>query len=156
MVKQTGAVGLVAVSVVTLIQVFRDRSGRRRSFVQLAWTWTGFAFGIACVLGVLAYRGTLGAAWQAVFVFNRDLLAGEAVTGAFRSMSRAWTALEPIQLVVWLAVLGLLVTILSKSDRRICAAAVIALFTWGSAQIFFALIGPSGSMRYWQAALSHC
>lgn len=150
-IKQTGVVGFLAVSVVTILVIAFRRDGRRESMIRFATTWAGFAAAIGCVVGVLIYRDTAGAAWQAIVVFNRELLTTETMTGALNKMPRVWDRLEPVSLMMWLAMTGLVVTIVSKLDRSVCVLAAATLLLWWAAQVFLALMGPSGSLRYWQA-----
>ncbi len=149
--KQTGVVGLVAVSAVMIALVMFQHDGRRRRLASGAWVWAGFALALAAVIGVLALRQTLEPAWEAVFGFNRGLWSLEAVSGVARSWSRVVAGLAPIQLALWLGLLGTIATLHTGRANRITRAIVAVLLLWWILQTLFALIGPSRSMRYWQA-----
>jgi hypothetical protein len=149
--KQTGCIGLLAVTIVALIglAVMQDKRGRWALVAGLAWG--GFAIGLGAVAAVLIYRGTLGAAWDAVYAFNQGLLAPAGLLEAVTSFSRQRAGLEPIQLGLFLAFIGAVITLWSGQANNLTRAAIIALMVWWVAQVEFALLGPSRSMRYWQA-----
>lgn len=150
-VKQTGVVGLLAVSVVAIALLVLKQGEHRRLPAACGFAWIGFLLGTGGVVGVLAYRGTLGPAWEAVFVFNSGLLNWESISGAVGSWSRARAGLEPLQLPLWLGLVGIIATLRTAKASRLSIAFVTAMLLWWIVQVLLALIGPSRSMRYWQA-----
>ncbi len=149
--KHTGIVGLLALSVVTIVVIACRRGNYRHWLVSCLWTWIGLALGLGAVAGVFAYRQTLGPAWEAIFGFNRDLLSWESMSGALRSWSRVWAGLGTIQLALWLGLLGAIVTLYTGRASHMARAIVSVMLLWWIAQVLGALTGPSQSMRYWQA-----
>jgi len=150
-VKQTGIVGLLMLSVVAvLFAVFRrdEAKGWGRS---CALAWLGFALGIGAVIGALAYRGTLGLAWEAAFEFNRQLASMEALRGAALSWPRAWAGLSPLTLALWLGLVGVAIGVWTGNAKKLVRPFAVALIAWWLIQVALALLGPSRSMRYWQS-----
>jgi hypothetical protein len=119
--------------------------------VALLWGWLGFLAGMGLIVGLLGLRGTLGDAWRAVFVFNTRYAGTEEWLQALRGWGRAVDALQPIQLAVWLAVLGLVVVLFGRRMGRFTRPLAIGLLFWFLLEALFALVGPSRSLRYWQA-----
>lgn len=149
--KHTGVVGLLAVTIVMTPLVTFQHDDRRRRLASGACVWGGFALALAAVIGMLAIRQTLEPAREAVFGFNRGLWNWDAVTGVTRSWSRVVAGLAPIQLALWLGLLGTIATLHTGRANRITRGVVAVLLLWWILQTIFALIGPSRSMRYWQA-----
>jgi hypothetical protein len=139
------------VSAVGLILWAAARPGGRRWAVSILWSWLGFLIGMGVVVGLLALRGTLAEAWQAVFVFNMRYAGAQDWLRALRSWSRAVNGLEPIQLAVWFALLGLIVVLFGKRMGRFPRPLAVGLLIWFLLEVLFALVGPSRSTRYWQA-----
>ncbi len=149
--KQTGLVGLLAVSVVAAAGAVTGRGEGRRWAAVTALAWIGLAIGLGAVTAVLAHQSTLAQAWEAIFVFNRGLASAEAVGAAAGQWPRALTGLAPIQLPLWLGLVGIVATLRTGVANRLSNAFVTAVALWWIAQVLLALIGPSRSMRYWQA-----
>jgi hypothetical protein len=59
--------------------------------------------------------------------------------------------LEPLQLPLWLALVGIVATISTGGANRLAKASLAALVLWWIVAADLALMGPSRSMRYWQA-----
>ena len=150
-VKQTGIVGLLAVSIVAIVLIALKRGDKRHWVVTGAWAWMGIALGLVAVVGVLAYRQTLGAASEAVFAFNRGLFSLEGVAAAATSWSRLRAGLSPVQLALWLGLVGVITTLYSGKANRLTRAVIGAMLLWWAGHALLALLGPSRSMRYWQA-----
>ncbi|MGB2987776.1 MAG: glycosyltransferase family 39 protein [Phycisphaerae bacterium] len=150
-VKQTGVVGLLAVSTVAIVLTALKQPERRRWLGAGGLAWIGFALGAAAVTGVLHYRETLGPAWAAIFEFNRGLLTSDSITSALTSWSRIRAGLGPVQLPLWLALIGVVTTVLTVRVNRLSRGLACAMLLWWIAQVVLALLGPSRSMRYWQA-----
>lgn len=151
-VKQTGAVGLLVVSVVVVGLVTLKHEKSKRWAVSCALAWLGFALGAGAVVGALAYRQTLDPAWEAIFEFNRGLFTLDGFSGAIRSWSRVCSGLSAVQLPLWLALLAILATMYVGKANRLSRSVVLLIVLWWIVQVLFALIGPSRSMRYWQAS----
>ena len=150
-VKQTGLMGLFAITAVTIILCAITRLDARRWLAATVYSWIGFAIGLAVVAGVLAGRQTLGIAVDAVFRFNTGLISTENVTGLLNSWPRMREWVQPVVLPLWLALIGVIATIRSDKSDRLSSSFVVAMLIWWLAQAALALLGPSRSMRYWQA-----
>ncbi len=150
-VKQTGVVGLFAFSVVTVgLAVFRNDKSRQWVF-SCVMAWLGLALGVGAVVGVLVHRQTLEPAWEAIFGFNRGLFTIGELGGAIRSWARATSSLSAVQLPLWLALVGIIATTWTGKAKTLSRPFVVVMVVWWIVQVAFALIGPSRSMRYWQA-----
>lgn len=150
-VKQTGCTGLLAITVVTFVLLAARNVDGRRWLVTALYAWLGFALGLAGVIVALTREGTQEAAWHAIFTFNRDFLTWDAWGGSFHSWLRLRSDLEPLELPLWLALVGIVVTISTGKANRLVKASVVALAVWWIVAADLALMGPSQSMRYWQA-----
>lgn len=150
-VKQTGIVGLLAVSIVALVLIALKRGDKRHWVVTGAWAWMGIVLGLAVIAAVLAYRQTLGAASEAVFAFNRGLFSLEGFTAAATSWSRLRAGLSPVQLALWLGLIGVIATLHNSRANRLTRAVIGVMLLWWAGHALLALLGPSRSMRYWQA-----
>jgi hypothetical protein len=117
----------------------------------MLWGWLGFLAGMGAIVGLLGLRGTLAEAWQAVYVFNTRYAGTEDWLQALRGWGRAVDALQPIQLAVWFALLGLVVVLFGRRMGRFPRPLAIGLLIWFLLEVLFALVGPSRSSRYWQA-----
>jgi hypothetical protein len=149
--KQTGPIGLAAMTAVGLIVGLTDPANRRAWFRAVGWGWLGLALGIAAVVLALYLRGALTEAYQAVFVFSlRYAQPGDWLEG-LADWRRAVAGHQPIQFAVWLAALGLVASLSSRGLRSLPRPLAVALAIWWLAEVVLALMGPSRSMRYWQA-----
>ncbi len=149
--KQTGLVGLLAVSLFAVGLVVAKRGEYRRWAVATLFSWVGFVVGLGVVAAVLANRQTLGEAWEAIFVFNRELAGSDAACAAARQWFRAQAGLTPLQLPLWLGLVGIVATLHTGRANRLSRVFALAMMLWWVAQVLLALLGPSQSMRYWQA-----
>lgn len=150
-VKQTGVVGLLAFSAVTVGLAILRNDKLRRWLLSCAIAWLGFALGVGAIGGVLVHRQTLGPAWEAIFEFNRGLFTIGELGGAIRSWPRVCSSLSAVQLPLWLALVGLIATAWTGGTKTLSRPFVVVMIVWWIVQVAFALIGPSRSMRYWQA-----
>jgi MYXO-CTERM domain-containing protein len=150
-VKQTGPVGLVAVTLAALVLRVAAKPGGSRWVASVLWSWAGFLAGVGVIVGLLALRGTLAEAWRAVFVFNTRYAGVEGWLRALRGWGRAVDALEPIQLALWFALLGLVGAFLGRRRARFPRSLAVGLLIWFLLEVLLALVGPSRSSRYWQA-----
>ncbi len=151
-VKQTGCTGLLAVTAVILILLIVRSDHGRRWLVTVLYAWLGFALGVAVVVAVLIRLGTEQAAWEAVYTFNRGFVNWDAWVSSLQSWPRLLMDLEPLQLPLWLALVGFVVTAFMGKAKRLEQASLVALGLWCLVAADLALMGPSHSMRYWQAA----
>ena len=149
--KQTGAVGLVAITVVSLLFAVAPRGTRRRGLVPIASAWVGFLFGIGLVVLVLYRRETLAMAWDAIYHFNRPLAESDRWWATLGHGARLMASLAPLQLPLLLAAIGAVATCVGGEITRLSPAIVCGLVVWWLTQTVLASMGPSGSMRYWQA-----
>lgn len=150
-VKQTGCTGLLAVTVVIFVLLVAKSVYGRRWLVTALYAWLGFALGLAVVILTLSRQGTERAAWDAMYTFNRDFATWEAWVRSWQSWPRLLVDLEPLQLPLWLALVGIVVTISLGKAKRLEQASLAALVLWWLVATDLALMGPSHSMRYWQA-----
>lgn len=150
-VKQTGCVGLFAVSLIGLILLLARHTNRVPWFVVVRWTWLGFVVGAGGVTAVLAYQRTLPEAWEAIVSFNVGPGSWEALMSAVHSWRRVVADLAPMQLPLWLGFLGILVTLGTDKAERSSPAWMTSMVLWWLAAVLLALMGPSRAMRYWQA-----
>ncbi|MFH1110800.1 MAG: glycosyltransferase family 39 protein [Planctomycetota bacterium] len=150
-VKQTGCVGLFAVTLVALALLVAKNIYGRRWLITALCAWFGFALGGAAVIVMLTREGTHQAAWDAIFRFNRGFATWDAWVSSLQSWPRFHAGLEPLQLPVWLAFVGIVVTISTGRANRVAKASLAALVLWWIVAVDLALMGPSRSMRYWQA-----
>ncbi len=150
-VKQTGLVGLLAITTVTIVLCAVTKLGARRWLATTACAWAGFALGLVAVAGVLAKAQTLGIAVDAVFRFNTGLLGAESVVGLLDAWPRMRPWVQPLALPLWLGLIGVIATIRSDKSDRLSSSFVVAMLIWWVLQAVLALLGPSRSMRYWQA-----
>jgi len=151
-VKQTGIVGLVMLSAVAFLFAMLRRDEAKGWARACALAWLGFALGVGAVIGLLAYRGTLGLAWEAVFEFNRELASTEAFSGVAMSWTRVWAGLSPLKLALWLGLVGAAVGVWTGNAKGLVRPFAVALIAWWVIQVTLALLGPSRSMRYWQSS----
>jgi len=150
-VKQTGGTGLLAVTLVTLVLLIVKNVYGRRWMVTVLYTWFGFALGLTVVIVLLTQQGTDRAAWDAIFTFNRGFATWDAWVSSMQSWPRLHAGLEPLQLPLWLALVGIVATISTGGANRLAKASLAALVLWWIVAADLALMGPSRSMRYWQA-----
>ena len=149
--KQTGAIGLLSVTFVALLVGLGRRDVRRDWWPVLGWAWAGVLAVGGLVVGVLAWRGTLAEAQHAILGFNRGLLTAQHLADALVSAWRHRIAFDPLHLPLWLAGVGLIVTLRTGRAGRVQRLFVVACVLWGAGQAWLALAGPSQSARYWQA-----
>jgi len=150
-VKQTGGAGLVAITIVTLVLLVIRNFHGRRWLVSALFAWLGFALGLALVIVLLARQGTDRSAWDAIVTFNRGFATWDAWVRSLQSWPRLHGGLEPLQLPLWLSLVGIVVTVSTGSANRVARASLAALVLWWIVAADLALMGPSLSMRYWQA-----
>jgi len=150
-VKQTGGTGLVAVTLVTLALLIIKNVHGRRWLVTVLYSWLGFALGLTVVIVLLRRQGTDRAAWEAIFTFNRGFVTWDGWVSSLQSWPRLHAGLEPLQLPLWLALVGIVVTISTGKANRMVRVSLAALVLWWIIAADLALMGPSKSMRYWQA-----
>lgn len=150
-VKQSACLGPVVILFVAIVSKFIRFDGRKRFVLSTILVWVGFLLGCSAVVGVLYQRGTLADAWAAVFTFNRGLLSFDGWARTVSSFSRAWASLSPLQLPLWLAMAGVIVTLATGCAGSIKRAVAGTLSLWIVGAIILALVGPSRSLRYFQA-----
>ncbi len=151
-VKQTGLLGLVCLTLVGAVQLVRRAPDRPRWLLALICNWIGAAIGVAAVILVLQQQGTLGEAWRAIAAFNVDLVSDGRWSVVLRDWRRAAEALRPAQLLLWFGAVGAVYLLLTRRGPRLPAALVPALLLWWAIETALAVLGPSMSMRYWQAS----
>jgi len=149
--KQTGCVGLMIVTSVAIVVAMTSFGDRRKWLAAAALAWLGFALGAAAVIAVLYQNETHWAAWEAIFTFNKGLLSGDSLGQITNPWARIQPDLSVLGLPLWLAAFGAAVTLLVGRFRGATGVLAIALVAWWIAAGCLALLGPSHSMRYWQA-----
>lgn len=150
-VKQAALAGPVVFLLVSVVAILLRFPNRKRFIIATTFLWTGLLFGCLLVVALLDRRGNLDEAYAAIFTFNRGLLSPNALMGALGSWDRAWGSLSTLQLPLWLAMLGLVVTLTAKKAGLLTRSMAVTLTLWLLAATFLALLGLSGSMRYYQA-----
>lgn len=150
--KQTAVLGLGAITLATLFAPLFSEQPVRRWFAVSGLTWVGAAVGVGGVIALLDRQGNLAEARAAIFDFNRSLLTWDAAVSAGRSWFRAGAGLAPVAILVWLGVVGLVGTLARRGANKLSSPFALAMFVWWVVALAAALIGPSGSMRYFQAA----
>ncbi len=150
-VKQTGIMGLVVVSVITGIFFWRDREKHREWIATTFNVWIGFFSGAVVIITFLIVRGTSGEAFSAIFSFNQQLFDQDHLKGALGSWLRAREGLAPVSLVLWFGLLGVIASFSAGRAKRSSPILIYTFVAWWILQIALALLGPSHSMRYWQA-----
>jgi len=138
-------------TVAGVVLYLAHRSNRRAWMVSLLWSWFGLALGLAGVVAVLYLRGNLSAAYQAVVLFNFQFVGAGDWVQALGDWRRAVDALQPVQFATWLALLGLVAVWFGRRMGRFPRVLATSLLVWWLAEVLLALMGPSRSMRYWQA-----
>ena len=142
-VKQTGVIGLLAVSAVTCVLLFLPRLERKSWFIITGAAWFSFLVGVGLVIGALAWRGTLDEAGAAVFGFNRDLLTWDYLTATALSAWQRRMLLEPMHLPLWLGLLGFVATSVRSPAGRVTRPVLLVLLLWWLLQVLLAFAGPS-------------
>lgn len=148
--KQVACIGLIALTLVAFALAAARHAEGRRWLRSVAAAWVGFTIGIGAVAGVLAYQRTLSKAWAAIVTFNVGFADGTALVAALGGM-RFRADLAPLGAFLWLALLGGGVTLYAERANRAARPWVLSMILWWIAAVAFALLGPSRSMRYWQA-----
>ena len=138
-------------TVVGLVLFLARQANRRAWIVSILWSWLGLAAGVGGIVMVLHLRGSLAEAFQAIFVFNARYARTEDWLGALGDWGRAVDALEPIQFAIWLGLLGLVAVLAGRRLGLFPRWLAVGLLLWWLAEVLLALVGPSRSMRYWQA-----
>jgi hypothetical protein len=150
-VKQVGCVGLLVLTLGGIITALLRPELRPHVIKAVSFTWTGFLLGIATVAGVLWYQGTLREAWNAIFTFNTGLVSAQSFAAAIDNRRRLLSELAPVVLPLWLAITGVIMSFWYPRFRGFPLSLAIGLVMWWLAAVILAGMGPSHSMRYWQA-----
>lgn len=150
-VNPTGIVGLVAVTAVWILMGLMGRSSAGPWLAATGAAWCGCLIGTGAVAAVLYARGTLNEAWEAVVVFNRGLLGWANLRVLGDSWLRSVGNLSPIQLPLWLALLGGVAAVAGRRVNRLTLSVIVAMMVWWAVEVGLALLGPSRSMCHWQA-----
>lgn len=150
--RHTGSIGLLAVSVGTLLMLFGSSVDRRAWVMVSMSVWSGVLVGVGAVIGALYWAGSVEPAWEAIVAFNRGLLAEQHVSEALGSWRRSVDGLLPLRLPIWLGMVGVVATLFARETQRASRGPAGVLLLWWLLQVAVALLGPSQSMRYWQAS----
>ncbi|HNQ23447.1 MAG TPA: glycosyltransferase family 39 protein [Phycisphaerae bacterium] len=150
-VKQTGAMGLLGITAAVAIGLPFVRDARARRVGTLAGAWTGLLLGLAVVVAVLAGQHVLAEAREATFSFNRGLSTWEHLQAAAMTAWHRRSVLDPLQLPLWLGLLGVVATLWTGGVGRLGRPEALALLLWWAGQLWLAAAGPCQAERYWQA-----
>ncbi len=150
-VKQTGCVGLLAVSSIAIALLLARHEDRRRWLRACCFAWIGFLVGGGAVAAVLASQGVLAPAWEAIFTFNRRFVSSDAGATLLRAWPRLQADLGPLQFPLWLSLLAVVMAFARRRPEALSPSWAGVMLLWWFLAAGFALIGPSHSMRYWQA-----
>lgn len=149
--KQTGPIGLVVMTCVAVPVWWHDRSARTRWVSAVVFSLLGFVALSAAWILTLVRLDTLNEAFHAVVTFNTRYAQTGDWIAALRDWGRLHQVLEPMRFALWLGALGFLSVMFAGRVGRITRAAALAIFLWWGTEAIFALLGPSRSVRYWQA-----
>ncbi|MCH8969641.1 MAG: hypothetical protein IIA66_11050 [Planctomycetes bacterium] len=149
--KQTGPLGLLAFSMIAIGVFFVGGKSARKWRNLGLLTWLGFLMGLLLVVGLLLWRGTMSEAMHAIFGFNKSLLTPRAFWESLGGWNRNIGYLKPLELPLWLGLIAIAAAVLGPQHRPLPRATVLALALWWVAEEWFALVGPSKTMRYVQA-----
>lgn len=149
--KQTGPLGLLALSLLGGRSLFARKKPTERPPNLGLLTWLGFLTGVSFIAVILAWRGTFSEAMHAIFGFNQSLLSPRAFWESLGGWARIIGYLRPLELPLWLMLIGIAGAVLRSRHLALSRMIILALACWWIAEEWFALVGPSATMRYWQA-----
>ena len=152
-VKQVGCVGLLVLTLGGIITALIRPELRPHIIKAVGSTWAAFLLGVATVAGVLWYQGTLREAWNAIFTFNTGLVDARNFAAAVGNRRRLFSELAPLALPLWLALVGVIMSFWYPRFRGFPLRLALGLVVWWIAAAVLAGMGPSHSMRYWQATV---
>ncbi len=150
-IKQVGCVGLMVLTLGGVVTAMLKPELRPHVIKAILSIWGGFLLGIATVAGVLWYQGILREAWDAIFTFNTGLVNAGDFAAAMGDRRKLVSELAPMALPLWLATTGLLMSFWYPRFRGFPLSLAIGLLVWWITAAVLAGMGPSHSMRYWQA-----
>lgn len=151
MCKQVGCVGLLAITLTLAVLAMWNADARRWLSSTLV-VWLGFALGLLTVGTVLAYQGITGEAWRAIVSFNTTLASPGALLSRIENdLPRISSEFAPLALPIWLALIGLVLSLRRKPANDFTRTMAVGALTWLILAGMFALLGPSRAMRYWLA-----
>ncbi len=150
-VKQDGVVCLVVASIVLLALTVNARINLLNRLLFMVLVWLAFVISVGTVVLVLHLRGNLNEARYAVFAFNAGLLSAESLQAIATQWVRALSGMQMMNAYLWLACLGVLYIVFLRRVGRFPRRFAVVLVGWWLVETALALLGPSGSMRYWQA-----
>lgn len=151
MCKQVGCVGLLAITLTLAVLAIRNANARAW-FTSTLFVWLGFALGLLTVGAVLAYQGIIGEAWRAIVLFNTTLASPGALFSRLENdLPRISSEFAPLALPIWLALIGLVLSLRRKPVNDFTRTMALGALTWLILAGMFALLGPSRAMRYWLA-----
>lgn len=149
--KQIGCVGLLVLTLWGIVAALSQSELRAHVLKTIGATWAGFLIGVGVVAGVLWRQGTLHEAWQAIYTFNTGLLNADDFLAAIGNRARLKSELAPLVLPLWLALTGVIMSFWYRRFRGFPLSLTFGLVLWWAAAVVLAAMGPSRSMRYWQA-----
>ena len=150
-VKQVGCLGLLVFSTCGLLAFIFRRDLHASWLKGLLAAWGGFFLGVAAVAGVLWQQETVREAWHAIVAFNTDLLGVREFLASINNRLRLRGELVPVALPLWLGASAILSAVWYRRHGGAQLMVVAALVIWWAIAAVLAGMGPSGSMRYWQA-----
>lgn len=150
-IKQVGCIGFVILALILLVVAVRNPEFRSNTLRALLAAWGGFALGLGAVAAVLWQQGTLAEAGRAMFSFNTGLMNLDALSAAFARRAVIRGELAPLLLPLWLGLTGMVMSFWYRRYGGFPLLVAIGVAVWWVLALVLAGMGPSKSMRYWQA-----
>jgi hypothetical protein len=150
-IKQVGCVGFFVLTLSGVVATLLRPNLRSHVFKAILFAWTGFLSGVVLVVVVLWHQGTLREAWSAIFAFNSGLAGAADFLAVISNRGRWKTELAPLALPLWLALTGVIMSFWYRRFRGFPLSLAVGLLLWWIVAGILACMGPSRSMRYWQA-----
>jgi hypothetical protein len=153
-VKQTGVAGLIVMTAVGAVAWVMKGDRKDRAVGSGLPCWLGFLVGVGAVVAILMRTQSLEPAMDAIWHFNAQFVDGRLGGGWRDGWIRIGSWCRPLQLPLWIALLGLAAA-LARTRSESWVRRLVAVFVlWWMVQAILATWGPSRSPRYFQATFA--